>query len=186
MAKLNFFLTALLLTALQVHSAEEVKSVEESVSEASKAAPELKIKKGSVIWIDKKETVTASDMVDGVIWIDKKVDITATVEEPGQEKGVMYVAPHKKFVVDNTTTAKDCEAMKVNGYYEEEYKACLKATESKAKFNCEEVTEQFAVCNGVRYVVDLKNNDSLKRDVKKIENYIAPEKLKPGSKASSK
>jgi hypothetical protein len=117
------------------------------------------------------------------MWVDKKEN-TITVEEPGHEKGVMYVEPHKKFDVSNAT-AKDCEAMKANAYYEDDYKACLKATESLSKFNCEEVTEQYTVCNGVRYVVDLKNNDGLKRDVKKIESYVEPGK-KAGSNAISK
>jgi hypothetical protein len=40
---------------------------------------------------------------------------------------------------------------------------------------CEEANEQYASCNGIRYVRDLKDSDGLKRDIKKIEQYVAPD-----------
>ncbi|MBC7429688.1 MAG: hypothetical protein H7336_13815 [Bacteriovorax sp.] len=39
---------------------------------------------------------------------------------------------------------------------------------------CEEVAEQFVVCNSARYILDSKDNNSLKRDMKKIEQNLVP------------
>ena len=53
-----------------------------------------------------------------------------------------------------------------------------RSTEKENKGNhpsakdCEEITEQYVICNGSKYVLDLKNIDSLKRDGKKLEKYI--------------
>lgn len=76
----------------------------------------------------------------------------------------------------------DCEDMKLKGH-EEEYKACLKL---EAKFQCEEVNEQYTVCNGNKYVRDTKSSEGLKREVKKIEERIDSGKLTPASNAVSK
>lgn len=94
-------------------------------------------------------------------------------------------APKKILVSQDEQAAKDCEGMKVKGY-EEEYKACLKMSVPKTKSNCEVVTEQYTICNGVRYVLDLKNNDGLKRDTKKIEEYIDSGKLNSDASAVQK
>jgi hypothetical protein len=52
--------------------------------------------------------------------------------------------------------------------------------------NCEEVTQQYVVCNGDRYILDVKNSDGLKRDMKQIEEYIDSGKINPGTSAISK
>jgi hypothetical protein len=97
-------------------------------------------------------------------------------------KACLKISSPKKIEVNKgNPSIKDCESMNVKGY-EAEYKACL-IISTKAASNCEEVTEQYAICNGVRYVLDLKNNDSLKRDIKKIEDYIDSEKPNSGSNA---
>lgn len=42
------------------------------------------------------------------------------------------------------------------------------------KKTCEEITESYVICNGNRYVLDIKNDDRLKRDIKQIEERISP------------
>jgi hypothetical protein len=51
---------------------------------------------------------------------------------------------------------------------------------------CEEITEQYVICNGSKYILDLKNIDSLKRDGKKLEEYIDSDIKNSGSKGLSK
>ncbi len=79
-----------------------------------------------------------------------------------------------KKILNSWQSKYDCKAMNVKEY-QEEYKACLKISSSsyfKSKSLCEEVTENYVICNGTRYVLDLNNNNGLKRDTKKIEDFI--------------
>jgi hypothetical protein len=57
---------------------------------------------------------------------------------------------------------------------------------NKAKNQCENVNEQYAICNDNKYIRDTKNADGLKRDMKKIEERIDSEKLNSGSNAVTK
>lgn len=56
----------------------------------------------------------------------------------------------------------------------------------QSQSKCEEVTEQYAICNGAKYLRDSRNTDTLKRDTKKIEEYIDSGKLNSGANAVSK
>lgn len=76
----------------------------------------------------------------------------------------------------------DCEYVKKKDG-QDAYDYCLKLQE---KFQCEEVNEQYTICNGNKYVRELKNSDGLKRDAKKIEEYIDTSKSTPVSNAISK
>ncbi len=42
------------------------------------------------------------------------------------------------------------------------------------EFKCEDVNEQYVICNGNKYVRDIKSNDGLTREIKKIEGHIVP------------
>ena len=37
---------------------------------------------------------------------------------------------------------------------------------------CEDVNDQYVICNGVKYVRDTNNNDSLRRSIKEINEFI--------------
>ena len=52
-------------------------------------------------------------------------------------------------------------------------------TTPSLKHSCEEVTEQYVICNGAKYIRDLKDNEGLKRDVRKIEIYLDFGKQQP-------
>lgn len=43
-----------------------------------------------------------------------------------------------------------------------------------ANFQCEEVNEQYTICNGVKYIKDKTISDDLSRDVKRIEEKFNP------------
>lgn len=58
--------------------------------------------------------------------------------------------------------------------------------EAKKKSACEEVTETYVICNGSRYALDLKNHERLRRDTKKIDQYLDSEKEAPKSLIISK
>lgn len=49
----------------------------------------------------------------------------------------------------------------------------------KCEKTCEEITESYVICNGDKYVLDLKNSAGLKRDMKQIEKHV------PGSASST-
>ncbi|OFZ39680.1 MAG: hypothetical protein A2504_10580 [Bdellovibrionales bacterium RIFOXYD12_FULL_39_22] len=54
--------------------------------------------------------------------------------------------------------------------------ACSSSVASACKPDCEEITEQYVICNRVKYVRELKDLDSFNRDLRKIENHIDPNK----------
>lgn len=56
----------------------------------------------------------------------------------------------------------------------------------RQKVFCEEVNDQYTICNGVRYVRDTAIKDSIKRDVKKIEEHIDSGKSSSDTSAVSK
>lgn len=87
-----------------------------------------------------------------------------------------------------STKEMDCSGLD-HPLYKDEHKACLqinkvisknKEKQVPAEFRiayknsvrCDEVNDQYVLCNGVRYVRDIKNNDSLKRNIKEIEEFI--------------
>lgn len=39
---------------------------------------------------------------------------------------------------------------------------------------CEDLNEQYVICNGTKFVRDTKNDDRLKRDIKKSNDYTGP------------
>ena len=47
----------------------------------------------------------------------------------------------------------------------------LSGSDQKAS-KCEEVNDQYVICDGVKYVRDTKNNESLRRSIKEVEDFI--------------
>lgn len=58
--------------------------------------------------------------------------------------------------------------------------------EGKAKGNCEEVTDQYSVCDGNKYIRENNVSDSLKRNMKQIERSVGSENTTLEKKKSAK
>lgn len=57
---------------------------------------------------------------------------------------------------------------------------------NQLKINCDEVNEQYTICNGNKYIRDTKNIENLKRDTKNIEHYIESGKVNNGEAVNGK